>query len=255
MDKSYETHRYAELFPEMARDEFTELVKSIRENGLIDPITMLEGKVLDGRSRLRACIEAGVEPRFVKFDGLQDPLMFVWSKNFARRHLDLKQRVMLALRLKEMVAAAARERMSKGGKISAAIRSGEEVTNLSPLADGEKGKTVDKLAELAHVGRGTMQAALEVKRDAPELLADVEAGTLSVSAAAKKAKAKTGKVAEPKPGALWKKVVADCEKLNADLSAFEVSDAMPETGEFEKLRIVAERILAYLDTFNKGPGE
>jgi hypothetical protein len=50
-------------------------------------------------------------------------------------------------------------------------------------------------------------------------------------------------------------VVADCEKLNADLSAFEVSDAMPETGDFGKLREVADRILAYLDTFDMGLGE
>ena len=41
MDQSYETHKYAEMFPDMASDQFDELVKDIRQNGLIEPITRL----------------------------------------------------------------------------------------------------------------------------------------------------------------------------------------------------------------------
>lgn len=254
MSSCYETHKYAELFPEMPRDQFDELVKDIRENGLIEPITTVDGgKVLDGRCRLKACIEAGVEPRFVEHDGRQDPLKFVWARNFARRHLDLKQRVMLALRMKDIVAAESKERMSKGGRISATIRSGEGVTKLAPLPEQEKGKTVDKLAEMAGVGRGTMQAALEVERDAPELLEQVRTGELTVSAAAKKAKAKKNQGEGPKPGALWKKVVADCEKLNADLSAFRHSgEDMPDLGDIDHLREAANRLMDFLKSFDKG---
>jgi hypothetical protein len=55
-----------------------------------------------------------------------------------------------------------------------------------------------------------------------------------------------------KPQGSWKKVVADCEKLYADLSAFKQSEGMPETGDFSKLKEVAEQILAYLDSFDMG---
>jgi len=58
-----------------------------------------------------------------------------------------------------------------------------------------------------------------------------------------------------KPQVNWKKVVADCEKLYADLSAFKQSEGMPETGDLGKLREVAEQILAYLDSFDMGAGE
>lgn len=41
---------------------------------------MLDGDVLDGRNRYRACAEAGIAPRFEEFVGA-DPLAFVLSMN------------------------------------------------------------------------------------------------------------------------------------------------------------------------------
>jgi ParB-like chromosome segregation protein Spo0J len=254
MKEGYETHKYAEMFPDMASDEFAELVKDIRINGLVEPITMLDGKVLDGRSRLRACIEAGVEPKFAEFAGRQDPLEFVWTRNFARRHLTLNQRVAVALKFKEMLAAASKKRMSKGGRISAAARNGRGAPDLAPLPEEEKGKTVEKLAEMARVGRGTMQSALEVQRDAPELLDAIAKDELSVHAAAKKAREKKGKRSAPSPDRLWKKVLTACERLNADISCFETSGGSPELDDLSVLRVTSDRLLAFLNSFEKGDG-
>jgi hypothetical protein len=63
-------HPLADHFPMMDRTspEFKGLVASIRANGLWEPITMHQGKVLDGRNRLLACEEARIEPRFEDFD-------------------------------------------------------------------------------------------------------------------------------------------------------------------------------------------
>ena len=250
--RTYETHKYAELFPEMANDQFEELVKDVRQNGLVEPITTLEGKVLDGRCRLRACIEAGVGPRFVDFDGRQDPLMFVWAKNFARRHLEPGQRVAAALRLKDMVAAAAKERMRKGGTISAAVRRGDEGAERIP--EDEKGRTVDKLAELAHVGRGTMQAGLEVERDAPELVADMAAGKVSVNGAARKVKEKKSPDDPLKRKGYWKKVKSYAEKLNGQLSLLDLS-GVADLEAVETLIELADRIRSLAEKFYKGNGE
>ncbi len=68
----------------MSADELKELTDSIRERGLIEPIELFEGKVLDGRHRLKACAAAGCEPRFVEFTG-GDPWLRVWDRNGARR--------------------------------------------------------------------------------------------------------------------------------------------------------------------------
>ncbi|MBI3694904.1 MAG: ParB N-terminal domain-containing protein, partial [Acidobacteria bacterium] len=60
-----EVHPIASLFPLIEGPEFDELVEDIRQNGLRTPLLLhADGRILDGRNRLRACLVAGVEPRF-----------------------------------------------------------------------------------------------------------------------------------------------------------------------------------------------
>ena len=98
-------HPSAELFPLIEGREFEELVEDIRANGLRTPILLdAEGRVLDGRNRLRACRAAGVEPRFETWDGQGSPADVVFSLNLRRRHLNESQRAMLSAKLKETLA-------------------------------------------------------------------------------------------------------------------------------------------------------
>lgn len=83
-------HSLAQIFPMMSADEFEGLKADINKNGLIDPITTLDGQILDGRNRLKACEELGIEPRFVEFTG-NDPYSWVIAKNFHRRRLSKTQ--------------------------------------------------------------------------------------------------------------------------------------------------------------------
>lgn len=84
-------HPLSAAFPDMPGDEFAALVEDIRENGLLQPVVLFDGMVLDGWHRYRASIEAGVEPAFDLFDG-GDPVAFVLSLNMHRRHLTGSQR-------------------------------------------------------------------------------------------------------------------------------------------------------------------
>jgi hypothetical protein len=91
-------HPLSSFFPLIEGPEFQELVADIRKRGLEDPITLHEGKILDGRNRYRACREAGIEPRFNDYAG-HDPSGFVISKNVFRRHLTTAQKLDLIEKL------------------------------------------------------------------------------------------------------------------------------------------------------------
>jgi hypothetical protein len=67
MDHSF--HSACLLFPRLSDDELQALADDIRHNGLLNPIVTLDGQILDGRNRLAACKIAGVQPRFVEWDG------------------------------------------------------------------------------------------------------------------------------------------------------------------------------------------
>ena len=73
MQMEYPISDLARIFPEMTPEDFARLVASIREDGLMDPITVWRGRVIDGRHRYAACAEAGGERRFEYLDDDADP--------------------------------------------------------------------------------------------------------------------------------------------------------------------------------------
>ncbi len=88
-------HPMADLFPRLEGEDFHDLVSSLREQGLLEPIVIDEqGHVLDGRNRLRACQEAGVKPEVVPYEG-DDPSRYALTVNITRRHLTAGQRAMI----------------------------------------------------------------------------------------------------------------------------------------------------------------
>lgn len=95
---NYESHPIADIFPLMLPEEFVALKEDIKINGLLEPVWMYEGLILDGRSRCRACIESGVDIQVKEYLG-NDPLGFVISLNLKRRYLNESQRRMAAAKL------------------------------------------------------------------------------------------------------------------------------------------------------------
>jgi ParB-like chromosome segregation protein Spo0J len=86
-------HPFAKKFPLLNGAEFNEFVADIKAHGLREPITLYQGKVLDGRNRYRACLGLKLKPEFVEFKGDDAAASaFVLSQNIFRRHLKAKEK-------------------------------------------------------------------------------------------------------------------------------------------------------------------
>jgi ParB-like chromosome segregation protein Spo0J len=162
--RELQPHPFADMFPRMQGEDFDALVASIREGELEEPIVKYEGKILDGRNRYEACAEAKVEPVFVEYEGT-DPLGFVLRKNLHRRHLTASQRAMVAAKMANM-------------------KQGER-TDIKPSVLLQK-VSVAKAAKKFNVSPRSVETAKVVLTSAnDELIAAVERGDVTVSAAAK----------------------------------------------------------------------
>jgi hypothetical protein len=97
-------HELARTFPTMGMAELKELASGIHAQGLLEPITIYQGQILDGRNRISAanmCGYAFKAADFVELDPKIDPLAFVINKNIRRRHLTAEQkRALLATLIK-----------------------------------------------------------------------------------------------------------------------------------------------------------
>lgn len=87
-------HELAHLIPEMASDEYQKLIKDIEAHGLMEPIVLFDGQVLDGRHRHRAFSEHRAEwgkewtsEHFVVFAGTAEDARLRVTENVQRRHL------------------------------------------------------------------------------------------------------------------------------------------------------------------------
>lgn len=168
-------HKLATLFPEITGEDFNALVLDIKANGLRQKITTLDGKILDGVNRFKACVVAGVKAEFVEYSG-DDPMAFVVSQNMSRRHLTTSQRAAVAA---EMATT------KHGGRR-------EQAAN-SPLAKITNGEAAGRM----NVSERSVRDARSVKLSSPRKFNDVKSGKLSLNAATNpKPRAKGGLTAE-----------------------------------------------------------
>jgi ParB-like chromosome segregation protein Spo0J len=108
-DAALEDHPLAALFPLMEEADLEALAEDIREHGLRGPITLYEGKILDGRNRYRACKLAGIAPKTRIFAEGKDALAFSLAANLHRRHLTASQRAIVAAKIAQLPIGGDRE--------------------------------------------------------------------------------------------------------------------------------------------------
>lgn len=123
-------HPLSAAFGDIAPDEYAELVADITAHGLIAAIvTAADGTILDGWHRYRACLEAGVKPRFEPFAYVIEPAAevagrtmteaeFVVAQNVHRRHLTREQRRAIVVELLKAKPEASDRAIAAQAKVS-----------------------------------------------------------------------------------------------------------------------------------------
>ena len=184
-----EDFEYSELstvFPSFQGEQvFLDLVESIKTEGLLEPIVVWKGEIVDGRHRHLACKEARVQPEYTylpddwSLDKVKDRVV---ALNVLRRHLTTGQRALVAAALANMTLG------------------GDRKSNQS--ANSHSDTSLQKAANQMSVGRRTVATAKDVKRDTPDLAEKVNKGEMSLNAADTERRKRLGlpeKTNAPKP--------------------------------------------------------
>lgn len=190
-------HEAANLFPLLEGDEFDALVSDIKQNGLLEPICLYEGKILDGRNRYRACIELGIEPKYTNYRGTLSPLEYVISKNLHRRHLTSSQRAVLALDVLPLLEAEAKERQGARTDLQ---------NNVSQIID-RSSRASEQAAKITNTNRQYVSDAKRIAEKSPELLEQVRTGELTIPEAKRQIKLNEKRE-------VWAEPVKPVESLN-----------------------------------------
>src|SRR5262249_12201740 len=202
--QQYDFHPAAACFPLQTADAFAHLLQSMRQHGYdpLHPLVLCEGLILDRRHRYRACQELGLEPTVTTYTG--NPYEKAWRDNGARRDLAAGQKAAIRLKLElasnqwqagrrarqgtanaQRRAAAQRQprQTLASGKQGFAGRSSRDERPQKPTAGVEPAPAHTRLAAAAGVSPKTAERALGLAKQAPELLDQVAAGTLTLNAA------------------------------------------------------------------------
>lgn len=134
------------------------LVEEGCRNGLV--VWRERGVVVDGNTRYEICARNNIPfaVEFKSFESKAEAMQWALDTQRARRNLTTPQRIAAAHKIEDVIRAEAESRMMAGKKPDPVPK----------LAQGGKGKSRDKLAEIAEVGHTTYSRGVEILKNAPD---------------------------------------------------------------------------------------
>lgn len=176
-------HPLSAVFPSLPEQEMNALTADIKANGIRQPIITYEGMVLDGWHRYQISQKLKVPVVQMPYRGT-DPVAFVRSLNYHRRHLTKSQLAMVEVGLSEWLPNGRRPTTSAPGTSAP----GAEVAP----------KTTGQMAAAAGVGARTIEQAKTVAaKGSKELQEQVTEGKVSLKEAERIVKGKPEKAVKP----------------------------------------------------------
>jgi N6-adenosine-specific RNA methylase IME4 len=197
----YPVHPAADEFPMLDEARLSDLAADIAAHGLKVKIQLLDGQIIDGRNRARACVIAGVAPEFERI-ACDNPYRYVWSLNGERRDLGAIQHDVIFLncqrgadaldaaldaaeaKRREGIAKAATDREFQGNQYTKKVVDGRNRSAHLPISETKpkrqrdnSHRSVAALAEVAGSKPGTMEKAKTIVSKGGKVAQEVAMGT------------------------------------------------------------------------------
>lgn len=168
LEYKIDRHPLSAAFPDMSREEYSELLDSVREIGIQNPIVLFEDKIIDGWHRYRASVELDIECPAIDLSEEINPVLFVIAQNVSRRSLSASQRALAIV------------------TVNAWRRSG--MKNKGALQEPPT-KSNEELSDLSKTSKATIKRAKQVISDAvTEVIEAVQSGEIGIVKASEIAK-------------------------------------------------------------------
>jgi hypothetical protein len=185
----------------LTEDEYAALERSILAEGCRDALVLWGDVLVDGHNRYSICSKHGLPFQTVqntRFKTMEDVHLWMIDQHLGRRSVSDFQRGVLALRKKEILEARRLAVLDKPAEALAAATDapwegeGEPAVTAGAAAAAEAAvpaapplKSREAIAKAARISAATVSQIEKIqKAAAPELVAAVKAGEVSISAAA-----------------------------------------------------------------------
>ena len=165
--------------PPLSDEEFAQLEKNILADGCRDPLVLWGQLIVDGHNRYAICTKHGLPFNTVQkeFADRDDAIEWMINNQLGRRNLTDYQRGVLALRMKPIIEARAKDnqKLSDGPGIK-----GRPISDDLNLI-----RTDAAVASLANLGKDTIRKIEQLEREAlPEVKEWAATGEVSINLAA-----------------------------------------------------------------------
>ena len=229
-------------------DEHAALERSILAEGCRDALVLWGDVLVDGHNRYGICQKHGLPFQTVqntRFQSMEDVHLWMIDQHLGRRSVSDFQRGVLALRKREILAerrAQAQAAASAHGETTAPETANTESPDHGPLASNPL-KSRSDIAKAARLSSSQVVNIEKIqKQAAPELVAAVKSGTISINAAAAVASLPAE---EQKMAALGgKDELKQAAKKVREVTRKPPKEAAaePEDGQTDDLRQLQERV-------------
>lgn len=168
----------------LTADEHSALERSILAEGCRDALVLWGDVLVDGHNRYGICSKHGIAFTTVQntqFKSMDDVHLWMIEQHLGRRSVSDFQRGVLALRKKTILEARAQPAASQ----SSAKTETDEASSTPAAPAAKPAVSRDSLAKEARVSSATITQIEKIQKSAaPELVAAVKSGTISINAAA-----------------------------------------------------------------------